>query len=542
MTRGPLTRYPYQRGAIGYVAILLMLTTLLLTVLVVDSGRLWMQQKKLQTIADMAAIHAARSVGCHTDVQNITEMAQQAAVKNGYSGQLAASPNLVLLGRLDTIQGIRQFTADGSNQAIYVRVTQVVPSSLMAGGLIGSSVTLQAEAVSASDPPLAVISVGSSTLNLNTEQSVLLNGLLGGILGGPLSLDALTYRGIAATKLTLNDLLAVSQQIGTLESLLNTNMQVGEMLELIAKAIDRTGIADVRVVSGVHTIASLAVKDATLKLGDVLALTSPSTEAAATVAVDALSLITTTAMIANGLNAINLPLGINLPSIAQINAQVNIIEPPQLAIGPAAGVGTLCTVAKSAQVRARVAVLVNIPLLARIDLALGVEVAQGSAGIRSIQHSESNTEVILDANPGVAAISLTNIAGTGPARVSALLGLPLADIGLNLPLQPANPQALEYAVPLPSRDHLPQTQSVSSSIGGSLQNALGQANTLDITLLGVLNLGILNTVVSSIISPLLSEIGRTLLDPLLGILGTTVGGLDVTLEDVQYRQAKPLAI
>lgn len=542
MTRGSLTRYPYQGGAIGFVAILLLLTTLLLTVLIVDSGRLWMQQKKLQTIADMAAISAARNVGCQTDLQHITQMAQQAAMNNGFTGQLSASPNQVLLGRLDTIEGVRQFTADGSNQAIYVRVTDVVPSSLMAGGLIGGTVTLHAEAVSASDPPLAIISVGSSTLNLNTEQSVLLNGLLGGILGGPLSLDALTYRGIAATKLTLQDLLAVSQQIGTLEGLLNTNMQVGELLALIAQAVDRTGVADVRVVSGVQTIASLAVKNATLKLGDVLALTSPSTEAAATVALDALSLITTTAMIANGVNAINLPLGINIPSIAQINAQINIIEPPQLAIGPAAGIGTLCTVAKSAQVRTRVAVLVNIPLLARIDLALGVEVAQGSAGIRSIQNSDGNTEVIVDATPGIAAISLTNIAGTGPARVSALLGLPLADIGLNLPLQPSNPQALEYAVPLPSRDHLPQTQSVSSSVGSSLQNALGQANSLDIRLLGALNLGILNTVVSTIVSPLLSEIGRTLLDPLLGILGITVGGLDVTLEDVQYRQPNPLAI
>lgn len=542
MKQQSLTKYPYQRGAIGFVAILLMFTTLLLTVLVVDSGRLWVQQKKLQTIADLAAINAARHVGCNTDLQNITQMAQQAAERNGFSGQLSASPNQVLLGRLDTIQGIRQFTADGSNKAIYVKVTQVVPSSLMAGGLIGGTVTLNAEAVSASDPPLAIISVGSSTLNLNTEQSVLLNGLLGGILGKPLNLNALTYRGIANVKLTLQDLLAVSENIGTLDGLLNSNLQVAQVLELVAKAVDRTGVADVQVISGVHTIASLAVKDATIKLGDVLALTSPTTEAAATVAVDALSLITTTAMIANGLNAINLPLGINIPSIAQINAQINIIEPPQLAIGPAAGVGTLCTVAKSAQVRARVAVLVNIPLLARIDLALGVEVAQGSAGIRSIENNNGNTEVIVDASPGIAAISLTNIAGTGPARVTALLGLPLADIGLNVPLQGSSPQQLEYSVPLPSRDHLPQTQSVHSSLGSSLQNALSQPDTLDITVLGILNLGILNTVVSTIVSPLLSEIGRTLLDPLLSILGITVGGLDVTLEDVEYRQAKPLMI
>lgn len=542
MKCGPRANYRYQRGAIGFTGILIMLTAVLLTAMLVDSGRLWVQQKKLQLIADMAAIHAARHIGCSADLQSVTQMAQLAAVRNGFTGQLSASPNQVLLGRLNTIQGVRQFTADGSNQAVFVRATEEVPSSLVAGGIFGGTVTLHAEAASISDPSLAILSVGSSTLTLNTQQSALLNGLLGGILGGPLTLDALTYRGIAATKLTLQDLLSVSEQIGTLDGLLNTEMLVGDALKLIANAVERTGTADIQVISGMQRIAAVTVKDATVKLGDVLALTSPSTEAAATLAINALSLITTTAMIANGVNAINLPLGINLPSLAQVNAQINIIEPPQLAIGPAAGNGTLCTVARSAQIRARVSVLVNIPLLARVDLALNAEVGRGSAGIRTIEHHADGSEVVVEASPGIAALSLTNNAGTGPARISALLGLPLADIGLNLPLQSSTPQMLEYSVPLPAHDHLPQTQSISSSVGSSLENALAQPDTLDITLLGILNLGIVNTVVATIVSPLLSMIGQTLLDPLLALLGITVGGLDVTLEDVEYRQAKPLML
>ncbi len=60
--------------------------------------------------------------------------------------------------------------------------------------------------------------------------------------------------------------------------------------------------------------------------------------------------------------------------------------------------------------------------------------------------------------------------------------------------------------------------------------------------LSILNLGLVNNVVSTIVRPLLSEIGRVLLDPLLNLLGIRVGGMDVTLDDLQYRQAKPLAI
>jgi uncharacterized membrane protein len=538
----PPANHSDQRGAIGIAGVLILLTAVLFTALVVDSGRMWMQQRQLQSIADMAAIHASRHLGCNANIQSVIQMAQQAAVNNGFGGQLSENPNQVLLGRIDTVAGIRQFTADGSNEAVYVRSTREVPSSLIAGGLIGGTVTLRAEAVSVSDPPFAAFGAGSFTASLNSEQSVLLNGLLGGMLGAPVNLDVLSYRGIADTRITMQDMLAVSGQVGTLDALLNSEMQVAELLELFANAADQNGAADVQAIAAMQNIASLAVSNATVRLADILAVTTPDTNAAATVGLNALSLITTAAMIANGENAINLPLAVNVSSLASIQAQVTVIEPPQLAVGPAAGDGDMCTEVRTAQLRARVGVLVNIPLLARIDLALNTEVAQGSAGLRSIQMNDGVSEVEIEATPGIAALSLTNNAGTGPARVSTLLGIPIADIGLNLPIQPPVAQTLDYAVAHPVEDNLPQMQSIASPVGSSLENALGQPNALDVTVLSVLNLGLVNNVVSTIVSPLLSEIGRVLLDPLLELLGIRVGGMDVTLDDVQYRQAKPLVI
>ncbi|HWU65498.1 MAG TPA: pilus assembly protein TadG-related protein [Methylophilus sp.] len=534
--------HQYQRGAIGLVGVMLLLSAVLLTALVLDSGRLWMQKKQLQSIADLAAISASRHLGCSADLSNVTQMAQLAAANNGFDGQLSASPNLVLLGRLQTVQGIRQFTADGSHGAVFVRATREVPSSLVAGGLFGGTIILRAEAVSASDPPLAAFSAGSFTASLSSEQSTLLNGLLGGMLGAPLNLDVLAYRGIAETKITLQNLLSVSGQVGSLQELLNTNMQIGDLLELVANAAGTNGTVDLQALSAIQEIAAVAVKNPPVKLGDVLALTTPDTNAAATVALNALSLITTAVMIANGTNAVTLPLGLNISSITNVNAQIIIVEPPQLIIGPAAGQGTLCTVARTAQVRARVGVLVNIPLLASVDLALNVEVAQGSASLRSIQQNDGESEVEIEGSPGIAALTLSNNAGTGPARVSTLLNIPVATIGLNLPLQPTAAQMLEFSVPNPVRNYLPQTQTISSPLGSSLANVLGQANTLDVTVLSILNLGLLNNVISTIISPLLSEIGRVLLDPLLNLLGIRIGGMDITLEDLQYRQVKPLAI
>ena len=49
-----------QRGAIGLFGIMTLLLAVLFVSLVVDSGRLWMQKRQLQSIADIAAIEAAQ--------------------------------------------------------------------------------------------------------------------------------------------------------------------------------------------------------------------------------------------------------------------------------------------------------------------------------------------------------------------------------------------------------------------------------------------------------------------------------------------------
>lgn len=523
---------------------MVLLLVVLMTALVVDSGRLWMQKKQLQSIADMAAINAGRHLDCHATLDSVTSMAQIAATNNGFGGQLADSPNQVLLGRVSTVQGIRQFTADGSHQAVYVKATREVPSSLMAGGLFGQSVVLHAEAVSMADVPIAAFTAGSFTARISSEQSALLNPLLGGMLGGKLTLDAGSYQGIANTNITLQDLLAVATQVGTVQELLNTDVQVGELLGLFVDAVSNSAVVTADVVLAMQKIASATVNQATVKLGDILALTTPDTQAAATVGLNALSLITTTAMVANGQHALTIPLAVNVPGIAGISADVKVIEPPQLVIGPATegGSGCVATTARTAQIRVKAGIDINL-LLAHIDLALGVEVAQGVARLRSIEQGDGETHVTIDAEPGIAKLALTNNAGTGPASVSAVLGLlPLANIGLNLPLQPANAQTLEYVVDNPVKDHLPQTQSVASPLGGSLANVLASSNALDVKVLGLDLGGILSPVLSTIVSPLLSELGRVLLDPLLSLLGISVGGMDITLEDVQYHQTKPLVI
>jgi len=545
MTRAhpPANSLVRQRGAIGILGTVTLMLAVLFTALVVDSGRLWMQKRHLQTVADIASIQAARNIGCGVTLSNVTQAAQLAAAANGYTDNLANSPNVVELVNVTTnASGIRQYSAGGS-EAVRVYATRVVPASLVVGGLFGNTITLNAEAVSRADPAIAAFSAGSFAASIDTEDSVLLNGLLGGMLGSSLDLDLISYQGIAAADITLNDLLEASGQVGGLDSLLNSQMSVGDMASLAATAMSNSGTASASAIAGMQEIAAAGVGGTAVALGDILNVTTPDPEAAGRVGINALSLITTTAMIANGSNAISMPLSVNIPGLS-VSSQVNIIQPPQIAIGPAGdNSGNICTTLTTAQVDAVAVVTSSLPV-AKIDLALHAQVAQGSAGLGAISSSGGQTTATILASPGIASLTLTNAAGTGPARISTLLNAPIADVTLNLPVQAASPQSLVFNVDHPVVDHLPQTQTVSSSVGDSLEDALS-GGVINVSPLGLGNTILaptVNTVATTIISPLLGEIGRVLLDPLLEMLGIKVGGMDVTLEGVQIRQAEPLMI
>lgn len=532
-----------QRGVIGLWGSLTLLLAVLFMALAVDSGRLWMQQRKLQSIADIASIQAARQLGCSPTVAAALAAAQNAAVQNGYTGSLAASPNLVQLGNVNTIGGIRQFVANAGQEAVRVYATQQVPASLVAGGLFGGTVLLQAQAVSSADAPLAAFSVGSYALGLDTEDSDLLNGLLGDTLGSSLDLQLISYQGLAEASVTLGDMLAASGEAGGITNLLNTQMQMADLIALTATALSQNSTANADASAALAELQAAANNGTSITLGDVLAVTAADADAASKVGINVLSLITTSALLANGQHAISLPIDVDVPGIASVSAQVNVLQPPQIAIGPA---GTaLCTTVRTAQIQAKASVNINLAI-ARLDLALNIAVAQGSAGLRSISDDGGSAYAVIDATPGIASASLTNSAGTGPAGIFAslpLLGnIKIAEIGLNLPIQPASPTELNITVPHPVAAHLPKTEPVSSPLGSSLQNALSQSNAVTVSVLNGLGSGIINDVVGNTVGPLLGEIGSEFLDPLLKLLGIRLGGLDVTLEGIQLSQAKPLII
>ncbi|WP_162472978.1 TadG family pilus assembly protein [Methylotuvimicrobium alcaliphilum] len=556
-----------QRGALGILGAMVLLLSILFTALAVDTGRLMMEQRRLQTVADMAALDASSQSGwCGDGSLSTAEAAAQAsAARNNHP--VAGDRTLeVLLGTISLGEGgVRHFMMDNPATSTAVRVTagNTVPASLFAGGILGREATLQATAV-AERRALAGFSVGSGLLSLDSEKSTVLNILLGEILGSSLDLSAVSYEGIANTNISLLSLVQAAAGVGTVNELLKAPLSVGELLQIYANAVNDSDVVALEVVAAMQTLASAAVSNAELTLGDVLAVTAPNVEQAASVEVNLLDLLTTTALVANGDNALTLPLNFGLPGGLALNTVLYVIELPQLAIGPP-GMdvdGNCRTEAKTAQVRldltaqgslvkSVVGGLIGEGLLADLlnglfnllgalldssDLIdvdvlinLAVEVAQGRACLESIQCAgpgSPNSLVTIGVEKGIASVDLDVLVTLNLKVVRLLLFPSYEDIqvplSLSLNLSDAIEESLQFEV-----GTLPQIQRADSNVGQSLANALEDENLVNVAGVDLNSLGIAAGLVRIILAAV-----APVLDALLSVLGVEIGYADVKLIDL----------
>ncbi|WIM05770.1 MAG: pilus assembly protein TadG-related protein [Candidatus Nitricoxidivorans perseverans] len=548
-----------QRGAIGFFGVLNLLLALIFTAMAVDAGRLWFERRKVQAVADIAALEAARNLGCGGNPGNALAAAQAAADRNGFTGDLS-----VAVGGLTTVDGLRQFNTDTSNESAHVVATKPVPASLVLGGLFGQTTRMSAEATARAEPAHATFSAGSylARVSATDKDANLLSALLGSLLGSSLSLDVLSYQGLASTEVNLLQLVKASASVGTVEELLAADLTVADVIGLTATALGQQGVVDASVTAAMQNLLTATVNNLDVRLGEVLDVSMPGSDAAAKVGINVFDLITTTILVANKERAVSLPsLSVNLGGLLNINVSVDIISPPQIAVGPPgrdAATGLWCTQARTAQLGVTASVVANVLGLANIDLGLGVQLAQGEAHLETLDLTPGATQAVIGATPGIAALNLTNAAGSGPAMIK-LLGLTIATIApLDLSIQPPSPTDLVFPIDSPVAEHLPTaTQSVSSSIGSSLESALSNPDLIHIELLpdslgplldlllGLLGLDLndlLGDLLSEVLAPLLGFIGGAVLDPLLKLLGIQLGGLDVTIQNIQYNGGARLVI
>lgn len=329
-----------QRGAITILTACFALVGVLCMVLVIDSGRLYLAKRDLQRIADVSAIEAvARGGECVSPGALATTYATQAATRNGFDAQTDTLQ--AQCGRVSASNGERVFTVDAAGlQTIRVIVTRPVPASLIAGGLFGQDVTLRAVAVASRGVPLAALTLRTTVASIDSQQSTLLNAVLGGLLGGSLTLDALGYNGLVSSQINLFSFLdalktTLNLSAGGYDQVLGTQVTMGQVLTATADALSaQSGTASTTAALGAINLLRLATGPTTLILDDVLNLQTGTSFAGADAQINVFDLLRSSILLANRNSALASDISLPLAGGGGVDLAVKVIEPPQLsAIG-----------------------------------------------------------------------------------------------------------------------------------------------------------------------------------------------------------------
>ncbi|MEX5612329.1 hypothetical protein ABFV58_30185, partial [Pseudomonas protegens] len=290
--------------------------------------------------------------------------------------------------------GLRTFTANPA-QAVAIRViaTHTVPISVASGvaalftpGPINLTTQLSATAVAAAPTPtVAQLSIRSTLGTVSTAQSSILNPLVGGMLGGSLSLSAVGWNGLLNTNINLLSYLnqlAINLGVaaGNYTQLLNTTTSVTQLIQAAITVVQANG-ATADILTALGNLQVAAINAAPLKLGDILQLQTGLPSTALDANLQLFQLLQAVIQLSNSNSAVAATLPINVLGLANITVQAKVIEPPQLsaignpALAKADPTGANRIYVRTAQVRTLVRVNLSLPLVSGLSTAVGNLVA-----------------------------------------------------------------------------------------------------------------------------------------------------------------------
>jgi len=353
--------------------------------LVVDSGRLYLEKRKLQRVADTAALEVVtRGGACVSPNTNAAQFAIQSATRNDFpiddNRTLATACGTLVFGA----DFIRTFSPNPSKaDAIQVIATHRVVTSIANGllmlfspGPFEPSIRLQAVAVAAVPaPPVATLTIRSTLLTVDSTKSAALNALIGGLLGGKLQLNAVGWEGLINTNISLLsylDALAIRLNVsaGNYDELLKTDASVGDLIQAAIDVIKIGGDAVKVVINNLEAIKLIAPGTKILHLGDLLTIQNGTEKSALDVNLQLFNLIQGFVQLSNKYNAVAVELPVDVLGLLNITVKTKVIEPAQIsAIGNPKLIATQPIYVRTAQVRTLISV--NLPVVGVLNDVVG---------------------------------------------------------------------------------------------------------------------------------------------------------------------------
>lgn len=550
-------------GNIAISAALLFPLLMTMAALVVDEASLYHQKRQLQAAVDMAAIHAAadpanaltRAHRTLLDYRVVDPAIPLAALVDPASGPLR-----VVTGRYvpDPDLSVSSRFTPGASPPNAVDVRYELPGTLHFARVFMAEPPRISVGALASATPHAGFSIGSRLAHL--EDGVA-NAVLGQLLGAELSLSLLDYRAIAALDIKLPDFLdalagRIGLSAGTYGEVLDARVRLADIafsLVAAAGANNPAGAVLLELAGAIDD--SIHVEMARIIAADGLAQLAVGTpEAGAALGVDALQLLSVSALLADGQRQAQLALGVGLPGIAGIAVQLVVGEPPQ---GAWYTYGETGSFVRTAQVRLKIDVTVlgnggvGVGPLT-IALPIYAELAFAEAGLAALTCVPGRPDMAraqLAVRPGLLRLAVGSIpAGTfldtaRPLTVSRgtivnVAGIARVTARANIESAQINPQIVHFSQAEIAGGAV-KTVSTSTPLSSLTRSLIGNLDLrleiLGTNLLGGLLNGLTGTV-QALVNPVAPALDSVLM-ALFDVLGLSVGEADVRMHGIDCRAA-----
>lgn len=539
-----------------------------LAAVAIDEGSLYNERREVQALADLAAITAAANLG-----------APQAAAlttlqDNGLSAVLSTSDGadripshggtlVVVPGRYSGEASIAIADRFTPNLQPYNAVSVSVrkKGTLFFGSALMPPPTITAHAV-ASSSAQAAFSVGS---RLAKVDGGMLNAVLGGLLGGGLSLSVMDYNALIAADvnvLSFLDALAVDLHLtaGTYDDVLDSTATVGQIAAALARTegVGSSNRLILQAIAGKATNSATIPLNHLVDLGSVGRLALGQQPGGLPIAASALGLLAASGALANGQHQIELNLGATIPGLTAATLAVAIGEPRQFS--PWLAVGESGTVVRTAQTRIRLTATVGVPnsslgggvKLLSVTLPLHVEVASAEARLADISCPTGRPDSIgvsIAALPGVATLKLAESDASGFADFSkpqSFRDARIAAISLKLLLLSVDLLAVDGRASVAITNTAPTTLAFDSAdiaagrvktvstrnLTQSLTTSLVNNLSLSVSALG---LGLDVTALLGTVKPAVTALLNTVTEPVDTLLYNTLAALGIGIGQADVR-------
>jgi len=537
---GPKGFLTCERGAIAILAAASLIVLVGLMALSIDVGVAFFAQEQLQQAVDLAVLKAV------TDPTNATSLAQTTVDDNVGAGTLS-QPLSVVAGEypppgydwatIGTLDVASRFSP-GGDAPNALQITAQRDAPLFLSRLLYSGTMPVSAQATAYNQPLTQLTIGTGALSVDSQQSAANNALLSSFLGTNISLDAVSYQGLANANVDMFGFLDALISItggtsGDYSAILNASVTLPEVMNALAATVaSDSGLAGSAstLTTALDTLGSETNTLGPFTVGSVIQLADITASRAVGAQLNLFAFLTASA---EQINASSMPTTtVSIPVTGgSITVQSAVIEPAQSSVVGGVGIS-----ASSAQIRLDIDIVPASPITVlgtniAVQFPVYVTSLAGEATVTALNCNgpdSANATVVVSAQDGPASASSENINSSAlyqsippaaqPAQLAYAAGLVNVTASGTQSIT-GSPQTLTFSAPFSSTDT--QTVSLSQPLS-TVMTYLVTNDSYSVTALGV---PIPTSTVMSQLTPILDAIAPEA-DGVIGDLLSALGASD----------------